>query len=234
MNYIFVIPPIILISFILYLIIIRVRKIKRQDTAIALTVRKYSYGSLILSILWFLIAFLSFIIFKKEFKQIYGLLVPKYISQWKDLFFHYDDLINLRNMFMKNEMYLEALNVSSYISNGLVQFYIGIIQALVGIVWLTRSFDKDSICKDGIYTNNRYYKWKNIKAYKWGELESKENRKEHLQYYCLEFEVYSLIAYSPIMKKVFNLNGINKIKMKISVNDKQKVEEFLKKNTVDG
>ncbi|MCY6355673.1 hypothetical protein [Clostridium sp. ZS2-4] len=216
-----------IIFFILCSIISRVRKIKKQNKAVAIALREWDCGSFIVAIVWLLLAFVSFTRFREDFKQVYWLLVPKYISQWKHLFFHYDDLIRLENMFEKKEMYSEAMTVDDYTSSGLDEFYSGIIKALVGIVWLVRSFDKDSICKEGIYTKNGDYKWKNIKSYKWGELESKKSRKKSLQYYSLEFE-----AYSPIIKKVFKYDDIKQINMKISVDDKEKVEEFLKKNKI--
>ncbi|MCY6370680.1 hypothetical protein [Clostridium ganghwense] len=209
-----------IILFVLSSIIGRVRKIKREDKAIAIALRECNYNIIIPVIILFLLGFVSFARFSEDFKQAYWLLVPKYISQRKQLFFHYDDLISLANMFKKNEMYSEAMTVNNFAGHGLNQFYDGIVRVLIGIVGLVRIFDKDIICKDGIYTNNGDYKWKNIKSYEWGELESKQNRKENLEYYCLEFEVYS-----PLIKKVFKYEEIKQINMKISVNDKEKVEE---------
>ncbi|MCY6370687.1 hypothetical protein [Clostridium ganghwense] len=212
-----------IIFFVLSSIIGRVRKMKREDKAIAIALRDWNYLIILSGVIWFFIAFASFTRFSEDFKQAYWLLVPKYISQKKYLLFHYEDLISLANMFEKNKMYSEAITISSFAGYGLNQFYNGIGQVLIGIMLLVRSFDKDIICKDGIYTNNGDYKWKNIKFYKWGELESKQSRKENLEYYCLEFEVYS-----PLIKKVFKYEEIKQINMKISVNDKEKVEEFLK------
>ncbi|MCY6485528.1 hypothetical protein OW763_14430 [Clostridium aestuarii] len=224
MKYSYFIP--IYIIFTLYLIISRVKKIKREDRAIAIALRECDYIILFSGFGWLLLAVISFSWFREDFKQANWLLVPKYISNWRKLFFNYDYLTNLANMFdNNNKLYSEASTLNAYIGVGLNEFYNGITQALVGVNWLIGSFDNVSICKEGIYTKDGHYKWKNIRSYEWGKFESKQRRQEHLEYYSLEIEVHR-----PIIKKVFRYDEFKEINMKISAEDKKKVEEFLKEN----
>lgn len=100
---------------------------------------------------------------------------------------------------------------------------IAIIQSLLGIGWVLKSFKINILSQEGIYTKNGKYKWNRVKDYKWSLVkEIKHTKKGKMEYYNLKFRLDG----TKLDKWVIGQNN-KEISIEIKEYDKEKVEKFL-------
>jgi len=107
------------------------------------------------------------------------------------------------------------------------KLYIAILYTLVGLSWMLRSLRKDIIYEYGVCTLDGNYKWNRIVSYKWGLKNCRNSKKGSIEYYNLVFNLNRRKV-----AKWFSSEEYKEIILEIDINDKERIEEFLKEKCV--
>lgn len=212
--------------FLIILIIVQqVLRAKRKDKIIvkSLKIGYYSCFFYSFGVMWFILAIFNFRMFIKYFNEVYSLLIPKYLNNWYDLF-GYMNLTDLENMFSANKMHDEYWAVHMY-TRKYDNMLTAVTQVLCGIAYLLRGLQLsyDTICPNGIYTKSGNYKWDRIMSYKWSEIERNKRNVEYYNLVCILNNTNSKVS------KWFYWEGSKEISIEIKVENKDQVDQFLKK-----
>ncbi|QEK11268.1 hypothetical protein FQB35_02165 [Crassaminicella thermophila] len=212
---------VIVILLILYIIMQQVKRLKIKDKVIVKSLN-VSYSNLFLGAMFLVLVILNFKTGLSYFNDAYSLLIPKYLNSWHCLF-NYTDLTNLEKKFLANKMRDEYWTVHMYIRFVYYKIFIVVTQLLLGIAHLLKGIENDIIYQDGIYTKRGRYTWDRIISYRWGEAQSNKIKKRNIEYCNLIFSLNNTNA-----NKWFYWEGDREISIEINVEDRGKLEEFLK------
>ena len=124
---------------------------------------------------------------------------------------------------LHSKMLLEYKITDISINLDFYRLYTVILYILVATIWLFRGFKKDIIHESGIYFTDGNYKWNRVISYKWGVKECKKIRKSSIEYYKLTFRLYR-----NKIDKLFCGVEYKEIDLEIDIEDKERVEVFLK------
>jgi len=210
---------------VLTIIIVKdVKRRERRDYVIAyLPINFGKYFSIFIS--YFLISYFSINFFVRDMKELYTSLSPKYVDRIYNLLDPkiLDAIANKLLNDGEDVLAIQTFRLAGKSKN----FYTGLLLIIIGIYYLYSWLTRDEIWEEGIYYDGSTLSWKEIKDYKWEKETKKKNGEIITKYYKLNLGVYK----SKIGKALSN-EETNPLILKVYKEDKEKVDEFLSRKTL--
>jgi hypothetical protein len=192
-----------------------------NDCTIAQSVKNKINTDLIFGISFITMSIISLALIGNQIKESCDyLLLEEYIYDVSQMFSP-EFMSNLKN-YAYNSVNIKLLITVSQVQDRLISLLNCFIFFVFGISQLYNGLCSDAISGIGILTRGKMIKWKEFASYSWSEYYEKQTFKNSTGYYDLELVHKNGKILTYILKK-----NESPISLKISAEDKDKVDKFL-------
>jgi hypothetical protein len=202
------------------------RKLRIKEKPAIIALRDFNF-ELMQSICCFMGTAIVFSNFLKWYFKAYSILIPDHLSKWYQMF-DYNALIAIRDLFFKNFKLVELYTMDTYMGLGFWSLSLSIMLLGVGIFQLYIGLKRRSISAEGVYCPNNRLKWTSIVEYEWQSAIEKNKIKQSSEYYNLSLYVEK----DKFTRWLFYNDDLRKYTLKISSQDKEKVDCLINNNNI--